>query len=270
VPPIMPSVFFGHGSPMNALQTNDITQIWSGLAQRLPRPRAILCISAQWCTRGTAVTAMRAPRTLHDFGGFPRALFQVQYPAPGDTELANTICELLAPRTVNLDHSWGLDHGAWAVLIKMYPNADIPVVQLSMNVMLSAREHFEIGRALAPLREQGVLIMGAGNVVHNLGLMSAYSAVEPYAWAARFNDYVRQAVLDDAPERLIEYEALGDDAQLSVPSPDHYWPLLYVMGTRRPHDVVKFELDFIEHGSLSMLTVLLDRPRTNGRHPTHE
>ncbi len=259
----LPTVFFGHGSPMIALETNATTQAWAALAQRIGKPRAILCISAHWMTPGTAVTAMTRPRTIHDFGAFPQALFDVQYPAPGDPELARRVAALLAPRPVRLDADageggWGLDHGAWSVLCKAYPAADVPVVQLSLDERCTPAEHFEIGRRLRPLRDEGVLVIGTGNIVHNLRRMNWTSRdVEAFDWARRFNDAIRDAIRDNRPERAVAFAQFGEDAALSVPSPEHYWPLLYVLGAREDNDLARFGPDHIEHGSLSMMTVEL-------------
>ena len=254
----MPAVFFGHGSPMIALETNETTAAWKALADGWPRPKAILCVSAHWVTRGTAVTAMPRPKTIHDFGAFPKALFDVQYPAPGDVSLAERVKALLAPTPVALDQQWGLDHGTWSVLCKAYPNADVPVVQLSMDATISDQRRFDIGRKLGALRDEGVLIMGTGNIVHNLGRMdwnARYGA--PYDWAQRFNDAMRAAIVEDRPERVIGYAAMGSDASLSAPSPDHFWPLLYVLGARRTSEEARIITDHIEHGSLSMTGVVL-------------
>ena len=260
----MPVVFFGHGSPMIALETNATTERWQQIGARIARPAAILCISAHWYTRGSAVTAMAKPQTIHDFGGFPRELHQMQYPAPGSPELAARVREVLAPLPVSLDESWGLDHGTWSVLTKVYPQADIPVVQLSMDASRPPAHHFEIGRRLAPLREEGVLILGTGNIVHNLPAMHPARDAPPYIWAADFDRYVRAAIVANQPAKLVEYHAAGRDAQLSVPTPDHYWPLLYVLGARHADDVPHFEVEGIEHGSLSMMTVRFDRLLAEG------
>ena len=259
----LPVAFFGHGSPMIALETNDTTRSWAATAQHIEqtygRPKGVLCVSAHWLTRGTAVTAMAAPQTIHDFGAFPQALFDVQYPAPGDPVLAARVRDLLAPTPVALDQAeWGLDHGAWSVLLKMYPDADMPVVQLSMDQGLSPAGHYAIGQRLRPLRDEGVLIIGTGNIVHNLSRMNWRDRdAAPYDWARRFNDHVRDAILADAPENAVEFASLGRDAQDSVPTPDHYWPLLYVLGARETGDVPALGTDHIEHGSLSMTSVLL-------------
>ncbi len=253
----MPTVFFGHGSPIIALETNATTETWSDIAATIPRPKAILCISAHWLTRGTAVTAMRRPRTIHDCDGFPDALYDVRYPAPGDPALARRVKTLLSPLPVRLDSDWGLDHGAWSVLMKAYPAADVPVVQLSMDIEKSAAEHYRIGRMLQPLRDEGVLIVGTGNVVHNPGLSDWNSVAPPYEWALRFNDFVRRAIARNEHEKLIDYAALRD-AQLAVPNPSHFWPLLYAMGARCDSDRASFGPSHIEYRTLSMMTVVLE------------
>lgn len=255
----MPVVFFGHGSPTIALETNATTETWAGIANNIPRPKTILCVSAHWCTRGSAVTAMPQPATLHDYGGYPEAMFEMRYPAPGDPRLAARVRELLSPATdVRLDENWGLDHGAWSVLMKAYPDADIPVVQLSLDVAKTPAQHYQIGQLLRPLRDEGVLIVGTGNVVHNLKLLDWNSAAPPYEWATRFNEFIRQSIARNEQDKLINYTAAGQDAQLAVPSPDHYWPLLYVMGARGDDDKVTFGLNHIEYRSLSMMTVVLN------------
>ncbi len=256
----MPMVFFGHGSPTVAIEDTEVTRAWRTMAETLGRPEAILAISAHWTTRGTAVTAMERPKTIHDFGAFPQALFDIRYPAPGRPALAARIAELLAPDPVMLDQGhWGLDHGTWTVLTKAYPDADIPVVQLSLDVGLTPAERFQIGRRLGPLRDEGVLIMGTGNVVHNLGVMDWDGRhADPYPWAERFHAHVRGAIEGDAPAGLVDFLAQGEDAVLSLPSAEHYWPLLYVMGARRPTDRVRIGPDHIEYRSVSMLSAILD------------
>lgn len=253
---ILPTIFFGHGNPMNAVQTNEFTQAWRRVGERLPRPKAILAVSAHWYVPETGVTVSTAPHTIHDFGGFPRELFEVRYPAPGDPDLARRVQALLAPVPVTLDESWGLDHGTWSVLRHVYPAADIPVVQLAIDETKPASFHYEIGRRLAPLREEGVLIAGSGNLVHNL---HAYAwgrhKPEPYDWAVRFEDQAKRLLLANEPKPLVEYETLGKDALLSVPTPDHYLPLLYVVGTRQAGDEVTFPVEGVDGGSISMLSV---------------
>lgn len=253
----MPVMFFGHGSPMNAIDDNRATQAWKAMGEAAGRPRAILMISAHWQTRGTAVTAMQMPRTIHDFGAFPKALFDQRYPAPGDPELARRIAELLAPMPVALDESWGFDHGTWSVLVKAFPRADIPVVQLSMNRSGDARFHYELGRALRPLRDEGILIAASGNVVHNLPAMDWGSPTIGFDWAQRFHDYVLTAVIDGEPDQLIHYQRAGEAAARSIPTPEHYWPFLYALGARHAEDPVKVETNFLEYGSLSMLSLIL-------------
>jgi len=255
----LPAVFFGHGSPMVALETNDTTRCWAQLGDEIGRPKAILAISAHWLTRGVAVTAMERPRTIHDFGrSFPDSLFNVQYPAAGEPALAERVRDLLAPVPVHLDRGeWGLDHGTWSVLCKAYPQADVPVVQLSMDASRPPAWHYEIGRRLAPLRDENVLIVGSGNVVHNLGVMSWEGRdVPPYDWAVRFNATIHAAIEADQPETVIDYAALGHDAELAVADPDHFWPLLYVLGARAPGEPVRFITERFEYKSLSMMGVV--------------
>src|SRR5262245_10943183 len=224
----MPVIFFGHGTPMNTLARNRHTEAWRKLGESVPRPRAILCVSAHWYTHGTGVAAMERPETIHDFYGFPQALFDVQYPAPGDPALAARVRELLAPIDVELDRSWGLDHGTWSVLVHAFPGARIPVVQLSIDGTQPPRFHYELGRCLAPLREDGVLVLGSGNVVHNLRVLRRAGDAPPYDWAVRFNSRVRDALAARAHDALVDYAAGGEDAALSVPTPEHYLPLLYI------------------------------------------
>jgi 4,5-DOPA dioxygenase extradiol len=253
---LFPATFFGHGNPMNAVTTNEYTRGWRRIGERIPRPRAILAVSAHWYVPGTAVTIGAAPRTIHDFGGFPRELYQVRYPAPGDPDLARRVREMLAPVPVRLDDSWGLDHGTWSVLRHVYPDADVPVVQLSIDESQPPSFHFEIGRKLAPLRSEGVWIVGSGNLVHDL---HAYAwgrhMPEPYDWATRFETRVKELLIEGETEPLIAYESLGQEALLSVPTPDHYLPLLYVLGARRRDDTVTFPVEGVDGGSISMLAV---------------
>jgi 4,5-DOPA dioxygenase extradiol len=253
---VLPAVFFGHGNPMNAVLNNSYTEGWRRIGQNHPKPKAVLAISAHWFVPETGVTINTAPRTIHDFGGFPRDLYQVQYPAPGDPELARRVQKMLAPLPVKLDESWGLDHGAWSVLRHVYPDADVPVVQLSIDEAQPASFHFEIGRKLAPLRAEGVMIVGSGNLVHNL---HAYAwgrhAPDPYDWAVRFEQTAREILLAGDSQPLIDYETLGRDAMLAIPTPDHYLPLLYVIATRQQGEIVTFPVEGVDGGSISMLTV---------------
>ena len=252
----LPSIFFGHGNPMNAVMTNGYTQGWRRIGQQITRPKAILSISAHWFVPGTGVTLSTAPRTIHDFGGFPRELYQVQYPAPGDPDLAIRVQKLLLPLPVTLDNSWGLDHGTWSVLRHVYPDADVPLVQLSIDEAQPASFHFEIGRKLAPLRDDGVLIVGSGNLVHNL---HAYAwgrhMPDPYDWAVRFETEAKQMMLAGEYRLLIEYEKLGREALLAIPTPDHYLPLLYVIAAKQQGEVITFPIEGVDGGSISMLTV---------------
>lgn len=251
----LPAIFFGHGSPMNAITDNAYTAAWARIGETTPRPRAILAISAHWYVPGTGVTVSTSPRTIHDFGGFPDELFRVQYPAPGDAALARRVEELLAPVPVQRDESWGLDHGTWSVLCRVYPQADVPVVQLSIDRTQPPAFHYELGQRLAPLRDEGVLIAGSGNVVHNLRRLVWSPGAEPHDWAARFDALTRQMLLarDFAP--LIAYDKLGDDARLSIPTPEHYLPLLYVLGAAQTRDAVRFPVEGLDMGSISMLAV---------------
>jgi 4,5-DOPA dioxygenase extradiol len=258
VSPRMPVVFFGHGNPMNALENNTYTQGWSALGMRMPRPRGVLCISAHWYVDEIAVTAIASPRTIHDFGGFPRELFAVQYPAPGDPALARRVQELLAPIDTRADQGWGLDHGTWSVLCHVFPAADVPVVQLSIDETRAPQFHYEIGQRLRPLRDEGILVIGSGDIVHNL---HAYAwgrhPVEPHDWATRFETTARNLVStrDHAP--LIDYASLGKDALLSVPTPEHYLPLLYVLGASDADDAISFPVEGMDGGSVSMLAIQL-------------
>lgn len=255
-PKPMPVTFFGHGNPMNTLQDNVHTRAWAQFGKSVPRPKGIVCVSAHWYTRGTAVTAMENPRTIHDFGGFPKALHEVQYDAPGDPALAERVAMLLAPADVARDErSWGLDHGAWSVLKHVYPDADIPVVQLSLDGLQPAPYHYELAKKLAPLRDEGILVMGSGNVVHNLETAVWSANAAPYEWATRFNDTVRARLLAGDCAFLTDPEKMGEDAELSIPTPEHYLPLLYVAALRRAGDEAVFLTDGIDLGSISMMSV---------------
>ena len=252
----LPTIFFGHGNPMNALEQNAYTEAWSALGLRIGKPKAILSISAHWFVPGMCVTVSTAPRTIHDFGGFPRDLYQVQYPAPGAPWLAQRVQSLLAPLPVVLDESWGLDHGTWSVLRHVYPQADVPVVQLSIDARQPSTFHFELGKRLASLRQEGVLILGSGNLVHNLGAYAWGAAQpQPYDWALRFEAEARERIQAGELQSLIQYERLGADAQLSIPTPDHYLPLLYTLGAQQSDDGIVFPVEGFDGGSVSMLAV---------------
>ena len=252
----MPALFLGHGTPMNTLDDNHSTQTWGRVGRDYPRPKAILCISAHWLTRGTGVTAMVRPPTIHDFGGFPQALFDFQYPAPGSPALAARVRELLAPLPVALDQDWGLDHGTWSVLAHVYPEADIPIVQLSMDGTRPPQFHYDLGKLLMPLRDQGVLIFASGNVIHNLGLMRRHAKhrASSHDWARRFNDYARNALQTRDDQALINFAGQGADAKLSIPTTEHYLPLLYMLGACAGEALV-IENDGFEMDAISMLSV---------------
>jgi len=251
---ILPAIFFGHGNPMNALLNNPYTEAWRGLGQRITKPKAVLSISAHWYVPKTGVTVTTAPQTIHDFGGFPAELYQVRYPAPGDPDLAWRVQQQLAPLPVSMDEKWGLDHGTWSVLRHVYPLADVPIVQLSIDETQPASFHFEIGKKLALLRDEGVLIVGSGNLVHNL---HAYAwgrhAADPYDWAIRFETMAREMMVAGDYGPLIDYENLGREAILSIPTPDHYLPLLYVVATRQDRESITFPVEGVDGGSISML-----------------
>lgn len=252
----LPTIFFGHGNPMNAIEQNAYTAAWSRIGQSLPRPKAVVMISAHWYLPGVQVTAMERPRTIHDFGGFPRALYEVSYPAPGDPALARRLKSMLAPLDVTLDDRWGLDHGTWSVLAHVYPDANVPVLQLSIDETQPASFHYELGRRLAPLRDEGILIAGSGNVIHNLHTYAwGRHPVEPFDWALRFEAEARALIESGDHRPLVDYEGMGRDALLSAPTPDHYLPLLYVLGARRDGEPATFPVEGIDGGSVSMLAV---------------
>jgi 4,5-DOPA dioxygenase extradiol len=256
-PQRMPALFLGHGSPMNALEQNSYTAAWRELGRTLPRPKAILAVSAHWYILGTAVTAMRLPKTIHDFGGFPQALFDMRYPAPGDPALAERVQALLSPLAVGLDQSWGLDHGTWSVLVHVYPDADIPVLQLSIDASQPAEFHYQLGARLNALRDEGVLILGSGNVVHNLRAINWNAAAPGYDWAQRFDRQIREHLLRGEHQPLVAYESFGSDARLAIPTPEHFLPLLYIIGLQQPGEPVRFATDGIQNGSISMLSVVV-------------
>jgi 4,5-DOPA dioxygenase extradiol len=254
----MPVIFFGHGNPMNALQTNGWTESWATIGNTMPRPKGIVCVSAHWYLPATLVTAMEQPRTIHDFGGFPRELYAIQYPAPGQPELAARVRDLLAPVGIGLDQEWGLDHGTWSVLCHVFPNADVPVIELSIDETQTPEFHYELAKRLAPLRDEGVLVMGSGNLVHNLHTYAwGRHKIEPFDWAVRFEERARGLLLEGDHKPLINYESSGKDAQLSIPTPDHYLPLLYVIALQRENDQVSFPVEGFDGGSVSMLSVMI-------------
>ncbi len=252
----MPTIFFGHGNPLNALAQNNWTLNWANIGREIPRPAAILCISAHWFIPETAVTAMPNPRTIHDFGGFPQKLFEVQYPAPGSPELADRVQKLLAPVEVKSDARWGLDHGTWSVLCHVFPNADVPIVQLSIDETQPAEFHYGLANRLAPLRDEKILIIGSGNLVHNLHAYSwGVHTPEPLDWAQRFETTAREMIESGNHEPLIDYELLGKDALLSAPTPEHFLPLIYILALQREGEKVSFPVEGFDGGSISMLSV---------------
>ena len=257
----MPVLFMGHGSPMNAIEENEFVQGFRNLGRELPHPQAILCVSAHWETQGTFVTAMEHPRTIHDFGGFPQALFEVQYPAPGSPELARETQAAITSTEVVLDDKWGLDHGAWSVIKHLYPAADIPVIQLSLDATKPPRYHYELARELKALREKGVLIIGSGNMVHNLGLVDWRRLNETYAfdWALEASTSLKHWIMNDDHQSLVNFSGQGKALQLAVPTPEHFLPLLYTLALKDTKDSVRLFNDKPVAGSLTMTSVKIDQ-----------
>jgi len=262
----MPVLFLGHGSPMNAIEDNEFSRGWREAAKTLPRPKAILCVSAHWETWGTLVTAMKRPRTIHDFGGFPRALYEVQYAAPGSRWLAQETVNAVRSVEVGLDEDWGLDHGAWSVLRQMFPDADAPVVQLSLDYTRPAQHHYDLGRELAPLRKKGVLILGSGNMVHNLrrvvlrgNNLSDFNAPFGLDWALEASELFKKLINEDNHQPLINYQALGNAVQLAVPTPEHYLPMLYALALKEEDESVAMFNDVPLAGSLTMTSLVIGK-----------
>ncbi len=257
--PLMPVLFIGHGSPMNGIQDTEFSRRWTKMAKEIPVPKAVLVVSAHWFTRGTKITAMDFPKTIHDFGGFPQELFDVQYPAPGHPVLAQETAELLHSAKVELDHDWGLDHGTWTVVRHMYPQADIPVLQLSIDYTKGPQYHYDLAKELYSLRKKGVLIIGSGNMVHNLRMVAWNRLEESYGydWALQMNDRFKQLISEGHHDPLIRYEKLGREALLAIPTPEHYLPLLYTLGVKGAKDSVSFFNDKAMAGSLTMTSVRL-------------
>lgn len=260
----MPVLFVGHGSPMNAIEDNEFSRGWSVVAGRLPRPRAILCVSAHWETRGTLVTAVDRPRTIHDFGGFPRELYEVRYPAPGSAWLAREAAACVRRAEVRMDREWGLDHGCWSVLRRMYPEADVPVVQLSLCTGVDASYHYDVARELAPLRERGVLVLGSGNIVHNLRLVelrgsgpNAFNEPWGFDWALEAQAIFRKLIDTRDHHSLVDYHSLGRSVELAVPTPEHYLPLLYVLALQREGEEPAYFNDKPLAGSLTMTSLAI-------------
>ncbi|RYE23316.1 MAG: 4,5-DOPA dioxygenase extradiol [Sphingobacteriales bacterium] len=252
----MPALFVGHGSPMNAILQNEFNDKWHQLGENLPRPKAILSISAHWLTRGTYVTSMEKPKTIHDFGGFPKELFDAEYPAPGAPDLATETMKLIKSTEVKDDHQWGLDHGTWSVLLPMYPKADIPVFQLSIDYYQSPQYHYELAKELAALRKKGVLIMGSGNIVHNLRMID-FEGKCKFDWAYEFDDKIKSFIEHGDDAGVVNYHKLGSIADMAVPTNDHYLPLLYSLGVKNSKDEVEFFNDKMDAGSISMRSLLI-------------
>ena len=251
----MPSLFLGHGSPMNAIEENEFSKGWREIGQNLPKPKAILVVSAHWETAGTLVTAMDKPRTIHDFGGFPQTLFDVQYPAPGHPYLAEKVKQSLKKTETELDNAWGLDHGAWSVVKHLYPNADIPVLQLSLDYRKDAQWHFELAKELSVLRTRGILIVGSGNMVHNLGLINWKSGNQGYEWAENANTQMKSMIDQEKWDLLFQYSKQGADWQKAIPTPEHYLPLLYTLGLKSENESISYFNDKRVYGSISMTSL---------------
>lgn len=253
---LMPVLFMGHGSPMNGIEINEFSSKWKEIAQKIPIPQAILVVSAHWLTKGTRITAMDFPPTIHDFGGFPQALFDVQYPAPGNPILAQETAELVKSTAIILDHDWGLDHGAWSVIKHMYPSAAIPVLQLSIDYTKAGQYHYNLAKELSALRKKGVLILGSGNMVHNLRMMS-WEMINGggYDWAIEANDKLKNAILNKNHQLLINYQTMGSDVMLGIPTPEHYLPLMYTLGLQNENEEVSLFNDKAIGGSLTMTSV---------------
>lgn len=251
---LMPVLFIGHGSPMNAIEDNEFAVSWRKLGESIPEPRAVLCISAHWETRGTNVTAMAKPATIHDFGGFPADLYKVIYPASGSPELAKDIKKTITSSEIGLNENWGLDHGAWSVIRNMFPEANVPVIELSLDYTKSPQNHFDLAKELSYLRSSGVLIIGSGNIVHNLGMLS-WDGSETYFgfdWALKANETFKNLILNGNYQDLIDYPRLGRDVQLAVPTPDHYLPLLYSLALKEEKEPIEIFNDKAVMGSLTM------------------
>jgi 4,5-DOPA dioxygenase extradiol len=255
---IMPALFIGHGSPMNGILDTEFSRRWTTMAEEIPTPKAVLVISAHWFVKGTHITAMDFPKTIHDFGGFPKELYAVQYPAPGDPQLARETAELLKPVNVGLDHDWGLDHGTWTIVRHMYPEANIPVLQLSIDYTKGPEFHYDLAKELQSLRKKGVLIIGSGNMVHNLGMVDWKRLNDPsygFDWAIQMNDTFKKLIETGDHKALINYSSLGREALLAIPTPEHYLPLLYSLGVKREKDEIAFFNDKAVGGSLTMTSV---------------
>lgn len=254
----MPVLFLGHGSPLNAIEENEFVAGWRNIGKTLPKPNAVLCISAHWETRGTFVTAMEKPVTIHDFGGFPRELFEVQYPAPGSPDLARETKRIISKTVVGMDDKWGLDHGCWSVVRHLYPGAEVPVIQMSLDYFQMPQYHYDLARELSSLRKKGVLIIGSGNMVHNLGLVNWEKIDEPgfgYDWAIEANEKMKKFILSDDHKALIGYKSQGRAFDLAIPTPDHFLPLLYSLALKEEDETVEIFNDKAVAGSLTMTSI---------------
>lgn len=254
----MPVLFLGHGDPMNAIRENEYVTGFKNIAKTIPKPKAIICVSAHWLTKGTQITAMEHPRTIHDFGGFPQELYDVQYKAKGSPELAKQTQKIIGANTAILDHDWGLDHGAWTVIKHLYPKADIPVIQLSIDYYKDGQYHYELAKKLHSLREKGILIIGSGNIVHNLRKLDYKHKPEDnygYDWAYEARNKINNLLLDDNHKAIIDYQKLGREVQLAVPTPDHYFPLLYTLGLKNKNEKITLFNDKLIEGSISMTSI---------------
>lgn len=257
---LMPVLFIGHGSPMNGIEDNLFSNRWKTLAREIAVPKAVLVVSAHWFTKGTRITAMDFPPTIHDFGGFPKALFDVQYPAPGNPVIASETASMIHTAKVELDHDWGLDHGAWTIARHMYPEANIPVLQLSIDYTRNAQYHYDLAKEMYGLRKKGILIIGSGNMVHNLRMVAWDQLGKPgfgFDWALQMNETFKQLIINGDHAALIHYEKLGREAQLAIPTPEHYLPLIYALGLKDKNDKIDFFNDKAVAGSLTMTSVQL-------------
>lgn len=257
---VMPVLFIGHGSPINGIEDNEFSRRWMEMGQRIPKPTAVIVVSAHWFTSGTKITAMDFPKTIHDFGGFPDALYQVQYPSPGNPVLARDVAEMVVSTEVELNHDWGLDHGTWTIIRHMYPDANIPVLQLSIDYTKGGSFHYELAKEIRSLRKKGVLIIGSGNMVHNLRMVDWSKLSEPgfgYDWAHQMNATFKELILNGLHDKLIHYDQLGREGMLAIPTPEHYLPLLYALGASTDKDSIEFFNDTALGGSLTMTSVKL-------------
>ncbi len=256
----MPVLFLGHGSPMNAIEQNEFVKGFNTIGKSIPKPKAVLCISAHWETRGSFVTAMEKPKTIHDFGGFPQALYDVQYPAPGSKELANETKAIINKTTIGLDDKWGLDHGCWSVIKHLYPHADVPVIQLSLDYSQGPQYHYDLAKELSSLRNKGILIVGSGNIVHNLGMVAWEKMNETYGfdWAIEANEKMKKYMLSNDHQQLINYKSQGKAFDLAIPTPEHYLPLLYALALKEENETLSFFNDKPVGGSMSMTSVKID------------